>query len=398
MGQKNFFAKIAFLFFLFLFPQGEALRVHLFPNVSIHPSDIVIGILAVCSVPLFLKNRNHYLFRPILFLAGVFLLSLAVNIFNYDLGQLYVAALYYLRFVFLLLLLPLVYGFSNSFKKRIPVFLTVAGFLFLLFGYIQYFFYSDLRNLYYAGWDEHLYRMFSTFLDPNFAGAFFVMYFMFVLGMVFEKSNNKYWYGLLGVLTLGAIFLTYSRSAYIMLGISLIVFFLVKKQKKLLFWVIGLVLLLPILFFLSPKSEGTNLLRTTSSNARILAMDQAITIIKDNPIFGVGFNTYRYEQEKRGFLVETTRENHAGAGTDNSFLFVLATTGIVGLSAYLYFWYAIIRQMLKQVQHDNQWLRIVVISTVIGLFVNALFINSLFYPFILEFLFIELAIIDYTSQ
>lgn len=384
MRILQFFLLVMIFFFLF----GEVIRLPLFTNVSIHPSDIALGIFVICSIPLLLKNKKHYLFRPILITAGVFLLSLVMQVFTYQPGQFFVAVLYYLRFISLLVFLLTVSLFDLSFKKRIPFLLTVVGFMFLLLGYIQYFLYPNLRNLYYAGWDEHLYRMFSTFLDPNFAGAFFVIYFMFVLGMVFEKSQNKYVYVLLCVLTLVAIFLTYSRSAYIMLGVSLLVFCLLQKQKKILLGFLGLVLLVPLVIFFSPKSEGTNLFRTTSSNARVLAMNQAITIIKDNPIFGVGFNAYRYAQEKHGFLLPAERENHAGAGTDNSFLFVFATSGVIGFGAYLYFWYAVLKMTRKNS---------VIFATVIGLFVNALFINSLFYPPILVYLWIELAVIDYRS-
>lgn len=392
MGQKSNISKIAFFSFLFLFPFGEVVRLPLLPNVSIHPSDIAIGIIAICSIPYLLKNKKHYLFRPMLLVSGVFLLSLLVNIFSYDLGQLFVAVLYYIRFVFLLLFFLVVSSLDASFKKRTHWFLTIVGFIIVSLGYVQYFFYPNLRNLYYAGWDEHLYRMFSTFLDPNFAGAFFVMYFMFVTTRFRIESGmtGRMLYGLLSFITLGAILLTYSRSAYLMLGVSLLVFLLLQRQKKLLFGLLGVVLLIPILFFFSPKSEGTNLFRTTSSNARLVAMQQAITIIKDNPIFGVGFNAYRYAQEKKGFLIETSKENHAGAGTDNSFLFVLATTGIVGFGVYLYFWYVILKKTHKDA---------VIFATVIGLFVNAMFINSLFYPPIMAFLWIELGLVtDYKQQ
>lgn len=375
---------------IFFLPFGEIIRIPLFQNVSIHPIDITIGIFAVYSIPYLLKNKKHYLFRPMLLVSGVFLLSLLVNIFSYDLGQLFVAALYYIRFVFLLLFFLAVSSLDSAFKKRIPMLLTIVGFIVVLLGYLQYFFYPNLRNLYYAGWDEHLYRMFSTFLDPNFAASFFVMYFLFILELISKTGKKEpLLYGIVA-LTLGAILLTYSRSAYLMLGISLFVFLLLQRQKKLLFGLLGLVLLVPILFFFSPKSEGTNLLRTTSSFARVAAFQNAFTLFQENPIFGVGFNAYRYAQEKRGFLPQSAKENHAGAGTDNSFLFVLATTGIVGFGAYVYFWYVILKKT-----HINA----VIFATVVGLIVNAMFINSLFYPPIMAFLWVELGLVtDYKQQ
>ncbi|QQG40490.1 MAG: O-antigen ligase family protein [Candidatus Levyibacteriota bacterium] len=367
MAEK--IVKVFFVFLLLLFPLGEIARFDLGNNIAVHAFDMV----AVFA--LFAKKLPKF----ILFFVVTLIVSLLVNINNYQTNELITASFYLLRWVGYAGLYVVVSNFDKQFKNKIIQLLVGVGAIIVGLGYIQYFLYPNLRNLYYAGWDEHLYRMFSTFLDPNFAGAFFVMYFMFVLGKALENGQSKYYYTILGVLTLEAIFLTYSRSAYIMFGVALTVFFLLKKQKKLLFWwILGLVLLLPVLFLFSPKSEGTNLLRTTSSNARVLAMDQAITIIKDNPIFGVGFNAYRYEQEKRGYLGQSTKENHAGAGTDNSFLFVLATTGAIGFSAYFYLWYSIVRRQKS----------IVALSSIAGLFVNAFFINSLFYPIIMAWIWI----------
>src|SRR3989344_4212784 len=91
--------------------------------------------------------------------------------------------------------------------------------------------------LYYLGWDEHLYRLFSTFLDPNFAGAFFVLYFLFALNILIDslKKQTKFFslfIGLMSFLALIAIFLTYSRSALLMLITGSFIFLFLNARRS----------------------------------------------------------------------------------------------------------------------------------------------------------------------
>jgi O-antigen ligase len=275
--------------------------------------------------------------------------------------------------------------------------LLFSGFVTVFIGYVQYFYYPSLKNLFYLGWDEHLYRMFSTFLDPNFAGAFFAIFFIFSLCFLLSsyKTNNysKFFVTLsVSVITLGAVYLTYSRSALLILVISTFAYlYLVKRRKILLF----LTLIFFLLIFLSPKSfqtEGTNLLRVTSSEARLTSINQAVSIFQSSPVFGIGFNAYRYAQNKRGLSNNIWQITHSGAGTDNSFLFVAATTGIIGLISYIYLIYKIL--LLAKINIAKNKYAPVLFSITLGLIVNSFFINSLFYTFLLEWVFLLAALTE----
>lgn len=397
MAEK--IVKVFFVFLLALFPLGELGRLQLVNDVAVHLNDIllifVLGAWIIFSKTKIKQITKSKLFKPLLLFSVIALLSLIVKSYMYKPAEIIVAFLYLVRWLGYAMLFFVVGGFDVGFKEVIKYFMVVVGGIIVGLGYLQYFFYPNLRNLYYAGWDEHLYRMFSTFLDPNFAGAFFVMYLLFLLGLFWVAYKEKKYgsvqlYGGLLVLTFCAILLTFSRSAFLMLIVSMTVFLIHIKKTKFLFGFAIISFIFLGLVSRSLQSEGTNLFRTASNQARVESAQNAITIFLDNPVFGVGFNAYRYAQEKKGFLIETTKENHAGAGTDNSFLFVLATTGIVGFGAYLYFWYVILKKI-----HMNE----VIFATVIGLLVNAMFINSLFYPPIMAFLWIELGLImDYKQQ
>jgi len=88
----------------------------------------------------------------------------------------------------------------------------------------------------------------------------------------------------------------------------------------------------------SSNVENMNLFRRTSSLARLNNYSTAIKIITGHPLLGVGFNSYRYVKEMYIKPGLGNIPSHADAGLDNSFLFILATTGIIGLLAYLFLW------------------------------------------------------------
>lgn len=387
--------KILFYIFLISFPIAEIGRFQFSNGISITINDILLFLLIFCWFIIKLKFRSfkkYYLKKPILIFVSIAFVSLVLNFYNLSVDKFLISFSYLLRFVSYVLLYFIVKEFDLNTKNKSSVILLISGFIVVLFGYTQYFFYPSLRNLFYLGWDEHLYRMFSSFLDPNFAGAFFTLYFIYTLTFLksyYLKQNiyKSIFVSILSLFTLIAIYLTYSRSALLMLVVSIITYlFLIKKSKYIIFTIIILILLA----FVSPKSfktEGTNLLRTVSSEARITSMNNGLIIFGNSPVIGVGFNAYRYAQNKYlGLNNSIWQTTHSGAGTDNSFIFVLATTGIIGFLAYLNLLYNIF--FLSKLNFKKNKYAIVLFSSLLGLMIGSVFVNSLFYIFILEWVFI----------
>jgi len=393
--------KIIFIFFLLAFPIAEVGRAQFSNGVAFSVNDFILAILLVAWFAYHLLNNKRVnknnLTKPIFIFVGIGIISLILNISHLSFMNLLVSFSYLLRWVMYAALFFIVKEFDKKFKNKIPYLMLFSGAIMVLIGYIQYFFYPSLKNLFYLGWDEHLYRMFSSFLDPNFAGAFFVLLFIFTLGLIYQYFKNNLIskavaLGVLNIFVLIAVYLTYSRSAFIMLAVSLSVFlFLIKKWKLIIFALTGLLLIV----FIVPKSfqtEGTNLLRTFSSQQRIESSQVALKIFQNNPIFGVGFNAYRYAQNKYGLTNKIWQTTHSGAGTDNSFLFVLATAGILGLFAYFYLGFSFYSFAKKNFK--NNVYSLILISSVTGLIINSFFINSLFYVFILEWIWIVASLIE----
>jgi len=376
--------KKLFIFILPLFIFGEIIRLDLGNGVFLKPVDIGIGfILALWLISKLAKKekiRQRNIYIPILFFAGSGALSLLINYSNLTISQFFISLMYLVRWVTYAGIFFIVNDFDKNFKKKIPTLLIVVGALIVGLGYLQYFFYSSLRNLFYLGWDEHMYRMFSVFLDPNFAGSFFVLFFLFLVSLFLEKKNILICF--LAALTLGAVFLTFSRSALIMLIVSSSLLFILMNKK---IWIAILLGIIFIVFGMSSRYfniENINLFRIVSSEARLETARNAIAIIKNNPIFGVGFNSYRYAQFRYGLRNDNAvAVSHADAGVDNSFLFVIATTGIVGFILFLFLWLRILKNT-----------SILAVASIMGVFVNSMFINSLFYPFIMLWLWIIIAV------
>lgn len=373
-----------FVLAVFLFPFGELIRVSLGRNAVIKPLDVGVALLFLFWLSFKLLNKQKIKSKKILYPVFLFSLSaffsLILNSFNLLLNEFLISFLYLLRWVTYTSLFFVVLDFSDKFKKNVSNLLLVLGSVVVFLGYIQYLYYPSLKNLFYQGWDEHMYRMFSIFLDPNFAGAFFVLFFLYLLDRYLKRMTLPT--GLILILTLIAVFLTFSRSALIMLLISSSLQLILLNRKVLIALLFGIVLIAFVISSRFFNVENMNLLRTVSSEARIETSENALKIIRKNPVMGIGFDAYRYAQLRYGFRSNQSGvASHADAGADNSFLFVLATTGIVGFLLYSFMWFRILKSVNS-----------LAIASIVGIFANSLFINSLFYPFIIFWLWIIIAL------
>lgn len=394
MGILKYF----YFFILLIFPIAEIGKLSI-NGISFSINDVLVLAFSLLCLKFAGKDyKNSYLFKPIVLFTVVCFLSLAVNILNFGIPKILISSLYIFRWIsYSFLYLWLVKQNKNLILK-VRNFLIFPITIILLFGALQFVFYQNLRNLYYLGWDEHLYRLFSSFLDPNFAAAFLTISFIFLIYMssYFLNSRKFLFFSFIIFLSLVnfiEIFLTYSRSGLIMLAVSLLTYLVISNNKKII--LIAIVLLV-ISVIISPRSfstEGTNIFRIASSEARLQSASIAVSIIQKNPLLGVGFNSYRYAQNKYGFLNGLNWETtHSGAGTDNSFLYVLATTGVIGFAAYIYLIYKILN--LGRIYMKNKKISLLLISIMLGVLVDSLFVNSLFYVYIMEFVWIFAAITE----
>lgn len=384
--------KIIILILTLVFSFGQILRLTAINEVVFHLNDLLIGLLVLFWLIKKIINKSPINLDGISKSAFLFILtaliSLLTNILNYQLREILISGLYPLRWTGYLFIYIILLNEKVSAKIIINSIL-LSIFLISLLGLSQYLFFPDLTILALDNWDPHLYRLTAPFFDPTFTGAILVSGLIFIIN-IYWNQKKPFYFWLICFLIYIAASLTYSRAVYLFYFISVLIISLVKKSPK-FFLSLIFIGILTLLVLPKQKSYGTKLDRRETLFARVENWKQSLIIFKNQPIFGSGFNTYRYTQKKYGFLTEENYQNtHSGGGADSSLLFILATTGIVGLLAYL----NLLRQVFKKTLIDiKNPLNLSLFAILIGLLAHSIFTNSLFYPWIMEIIWIEAALL-----
>lgn len=199
---------------------------------------------------------------------------------------------------------------------------------------------------------------------------------------MWERFREQKIFLIIGQLLIAsALLLTFSRSSYLAGIVGMLILGLFKKR----IWLMGMIGLgLYGLFVILPK-PGWGFVRfdrMISTLARVENWLAAWELFTQSPIIGWGFNTLRFRQFPTIDLL-----SKAAAGVDNSFLFVLVTSGLVGLVAFGYMLQDWLRIWMRLIDSQKfKTLGQVGISLSVAIFVHSLFINSLFYPWVIIFL------------
>lgn len=321
--MTNLFLIISIL----VWPFGQLLQLTPFT------SPLRLQLLDVISALLFLNllifSRQKVIWDPLFKPLAIFSLVALLSFGN---------TAYLLRFVSYT---SFYFAFRIEGVKKYSRYLLVAAAFFLVIGFLQYFFLPDVRFLRYLGFDDHYFRLVGPLLDPNFTGLVLVILILFA----------PKFFSLAPLLALG---LTFSRASFLSLAVGLL--YLRGRYQTLL-----VLLLLGFVLYLIPKpfGEGVNLFRTFSIVSRFENQTKAVEIFLKNPILGVGFKSLR---------------------VDNSFLYVLATTGIIGFTTFLFF-------LKKAWRYSTNPLAK---AAILAILVHSLFNNSFFYPPILVLFFLLL--------
>jgi len=186
-----------------------------------------------------------------------------------------------------------------------------------------------------------------------------------------------------------ALILTFSRSAWLVFAVSMGVMGVLKSKKLL---VVALAAFLAA-YALVPRVQtrvAGGVDPDDSARARITSWRDTFEIVRDKPLMGVGFNTFRYAQERYGlFDFKDPLGGRAGAGADSSLLLVLATTGAVGLVAFLLMGFKALWPVWLDFSNPTS---LAVLAGFAGLLAGSNFINSLFYPWIMIWMWVMLAL------
>lgn len=370
-------------FFLAAFPFGQIVRIGI-----LQPLDLIVGlgglyaVLAKLPRPKVFRHFENIL--PLLFFSWVF------GYFLFGRNEIYYGFLYMVRLVSYFYFFVYVWNFARKSPKNRTLLvdsLLLVSVVSAVFGWIQFFAIPDIKPFFTWGWDMHLFRLVGTFLDPAFLSL------IIVLGLLLSvvravNSGNKYLIGVAVFLSVSLAF-TYSRAGYLALLVGLVAVALRKKIMKrvllsmLLFF--GLVLLLP-----TSKNHSIELARRFSAVARIENYQTTLKIFSKSPVFGVGYNNVCLAYRK--YIGPQSFSSHSCSGSDSSILLILATTGAAGLTVFIY---SALR-IAGSLKRDLNFL--LLSSSFSAVFVHSLFSNSLFYPWIMGWVLILLAVCRYSGS
>ncbi len=377
-----------FLIFLFLvaFPFGT------FPGfifsrfltlpLRLHPIDVIIFILVVINLYRFKKLYNS-VFRSLIWFMVVAALTLIFSLLKFSLKETFTGFLYLIRlgsYMYFVLMLTNLVNEKKISKKLLIDSLALTGIIIGILGWLQYFLIPDLRTLKLFGWDDHYFRLTSSFLDPGFTGLIVVLTLViFILKYELKKEKT---YLLPIFFLLPTLAFTYSRASYLALAASL--FYLIFKLKKIYLLVFFMVLVLTLYFLPNPGGEGVKLSRTSSINARTLNYSQALRLFRKFPVLGVGYNNVCVAKIK--YLEIRDPGANSCSGFDNSYLFILSATGTVGFMVFLKLVYDLMSRTSKNFYGN------IFIASGLAVFTHSLFVNSLFYAWIIGWIGILIAV------
>ena len=363
-------------------------RIADIPVLGVRISLLDCSVVAVLLVALFRQKKRFIprLWGPVLGYAFGTLLSVLVNTGTVPLVWSGVGVLYVIRF----LLYAALYWVAASDTFEVGSLLTPlvwSGVGIAALGFIQLVLYPNLRNLYYLGWDPHVGRLFSTLLDPNFTGIYLALT---ALLLLYGWGEKKHMLSRLGFVVVSvALLFTYSRSSIAAYGAGLLVWGMLTGRKKL----IGVLLILAVagLVLLPRGSEGQNILRSTSSMARLGTAASGIEIFLARPVLGTGMNTLLMKHADTAPIPSRT-----GTGIDTSLIAVAAADGLLGLFFIVWFLVACVflgkTGLAKSTRlREESALYLAALSAI---FVHSLFVNSLLYPWVLVWLFVGTGVIE----
>jgi O-antigen ligase len=192
-------------------------------------------------------------------------------------------------------------------------------------------------------------RVFGTIGSPNTAASYLTLILPLALGVLLTPLSRRHKWLAAAALGLGtvALVLTSSRGGWCALFVSVTLFCLLALFRGWLpprvLLIITAVFVLTLLFFREPISARLLGDDHGATEARSTMANQALRVIKEHPVLGVGANNYsawldRYTEPERDIDMYRLHTVH------NKYLLVLAETGIFGLVTFVGFLFAIIHR------------------------------------------------------
>jgi O-antigen ligase len=226
----------------------------------------------------------------------------------------------------------------------------------------------------------------STILEPNIAGAMILTVLLVHISQLASGAKIAMWKP---TVLLVALVLTLSRSsaAGFVIGIMIILAsrgLTTRMLKLALVGVAGLIAFLPR--FLAFAAEYNKLgISDASAASRLIAWQRALEVFLEHPWFGIGFNTFGFVQEHRGF----ERAGGASYSTEGGLLFIAVMTGIIGLGVFVTMLWLVFRRARAgwrdgRATAMERGFCVGAVAATVAVCVHSVFVNSITVPFVMQ--------------
>ncbi|MDP3731775.1 MAG: O-antigen ligase family protein, partial [Candidatus Omnitrophota bacterium] len=234
-----------------------------------------------------------------------------------------------------------------------------------------------------------LVRATAAFKDSNLLGIYLSAFAPLILGLnPYYFKNKKIVFIFVSLISLIGIIITYSRPTLLAIYIALLFLSIVKRDKRIIYFLIMILLIAPFILPQSVKNWAKEVeyspLRFMCNDDRIAVYRNSLNMIKDHPFIGLGANTYmknykKYREpvEYRNIVTKDYMYAH------NNFLHMAAEIGLIGLGIFIWLLYELFMESKNIYRNlDDGYLKIVSLSLsacLIAFLVNGLTESSLYY-------------------
>ncbi len=315
-------------------------------GVSVYPLEVVLVLLVfICIFKLIVRRENYFGNNKLVFYYLPFMLCILLSALKSMEFSLTVKEI--VRWLELIVIYYLTINLINDDKKvRVILYsmiLTTA--MVSIWGIVNYF--SGVVNI---DWGH---RAFSFFGNPNALAGYVNLIIPILFGMLMTSAFlwERITLGFFTVLSIMTWFLTFSRSGWFSLILTMILVFFLTKVKKRVAILLAMLFAIFTVTFLSSNIKDDFIERVkllairTTLERRIACYPIGFNMVKDDLIFGIGIGNYPLFIKKFTKKVVLRKDLLIQGNLHSLYLQVFVEAGIMGLCAFI-FWLACIIKYL----------------------------------------------------
>ena len=338
--KNPFITHISFFIFLLLISLGFG-NFNIKIGFSIKPYMIVSFLLLLFSLRI-TKTPKLRPFERIMIAYFLWYSFTLINITYIKQSLWYIGVLVIIISVYYIIRRVIVYVSItqiDNYIKKAGIIICVASLIYYIMGLAYFSFIPSFTQIMKYGVmiDRYMFRLMGTINEPNITSIYLSLFFFYYL------YNHKDRLGLIGlILTSICVLLTLSRGAYLSFAFTILIIplFMPNKRRYLRKFLVSIffagvasVILWSFLLnygidIFAPITDRFTSIEEDSGSGRLDLWRCALDAFYNNPIFGIGLNGIRsYNVDHFG----SQFDNY----THNSYLEVLAESGIVGFCLFI---------------------------------------------------------------